>query len=102
MTSYEILGIYALLVLNLVATLGLARFLSDLIVQQLAELDTALGGAVSQLGQVTIEPGEGMNPIQLAIAQYISAFANQRASTIAAEIIPRDDAGMFASPPQSE
>ena len=99
MTSLEIIGIYALLLIGIVFNVFMIREAVVRVVLSIEELDSNMAQAIQQVGQgitMTNVPGEGMNPIQLAIAQWIGAQAQSRSSTIEAIVTPtRSEKGQF-------
>jgi hypothetical protein len=96
MTSLEIMGLYALLVLNLILSVILVREGAVRILQAVQELDTNLATVISNVGQQLPMQMEDINPIQMAVAQWIGAQAQARSSTIDATIVPaKDEAGRF-------
>lgn len=97
MTSPEIFGIYALLALNLVVSIILVREAAIRILLAVQELDSNLARVIQNLGQELPAQLEGVNPIQMAIAQWIGAQVEARASTIDATITPvKGEGGLFS------
>lgn len=97
MPSPEILGIYALLVLNLVLSIILVREAAIRILLAVQELDSNLAKVIQNLGQDLPSQLEGINPIQMAVAQWIGAQVEARASTIDATVTPvKGEGGLFS------
>ena len=85
MTSFEIWAILGLLVLNLAASVILNRILAAWIAHNLEELAQEIAEVLkSTAGQAIELSGEGMNPIQVAIAQLIASRAQTIDATVTA------------------
>jgi len=96
MPSLEIVGIYALLVLNLVVSIIMVREGSIRILEAVQELDRNLAEVVQSIGQQLPMQLDDVNPIQMAVAQWIGAQAQSRSSTIEAQIVPvKGEGGRF-------
>ena len=94
MTSLEILGIYVLLLANLGLTVILAREGATRILLAVQDLDQNLATVITNLGQSLPTQMEGINPIQMAIAQWIGAQAQAR-SNLVETTVTRADTGQF-------
>jgi hypothetical protein len=92
MPSLEIIGIYALLTLNIGFTILLAREGALKVLEAVQELDSNLATALQGLGDAGPMSLEGVNPIQMAIAQWIGATATARANTIDATVTQKTGA----------
>ena len=88
MPSLEIVGIYALLVLNLVLSVILVREGAVRILLAIQELDENLAQVIANVSQQIPINAENINPIQMAVAQWIGAQAQARSDTIEAQVIP--------------
>ena len=96
MPSLEIVGIYALLVLNLVVSFIMVREGSIRILEAVQELDRNLAEVIQSIGQQLPMQLDDVNPIQMAVAQWIGAQAQSRSSTIEAQIVPaKGEGGRF-------
>ena len=85
MTSWEIWAIMGLLVLNLAAAVILNRIMAVWIAHHLEELAQEIAEVLQSTAAHAIEiTGEGVSPIQVAIAQLIAS----RAQTIDATVTP--------------
>ncbi len=85
MTSWEIWAIMGLLVLNLAAAVILNRIMAVWIAHHLEELAQEIAEVLQSTAAQAIEiTGEGVSPIQVAIAQLIAS----RAQTIDAKVTP--------------
>tara|TARA_Y100000310_G_C20089087_1_gene537392 strand:+ start:237 stop:548 length:312 start_codon:yes stop_codon:yes gene_type:complete len=85
MTSWEIGAILGLLALNLAAAVILNRILAAWIAHHLQELAQDIAEVLQSTTAQAIEiTGEGVSPIQVAIAQLIAS----RAQTIDAKVTP--------------
>jgi len=106
MTSMEIIGIYALLVINLGISVILVRAAALAALQisnSIQELDENIATVIAGLGQsMPAVSMEGVNPIQMAIAQWIGAQADARSKTIDTTITTRTEGGQFTSRPKLE
>ena len=96
MASLEIMGLYALLVLNLILSVILIREGAVRVLLAIQELDTNLATVISNVGQQLPMSMDDINPIQMAVAQWIGAQAQARSDTIDATIVPaKGEGGRF-------
>lgn len=96
MPSIEIIGIYALIAANIAWNYVLISGATNTLILELEELNSALGEAVSTV--VSMKPPElpqDFNPIQAAIAQWITSSASAKANTYTLAESPRDVNGQF-------
>jgi hypothetical protein len=99
MTSIEIIGIYALLLFNLVWTLLLISKSTNQVVISLSQLDTALGESlvdvIQDLGNVEIQQ---QDPIRMAVASWIANNLTQKPSSPEEKLskLARDASGKFS------
>ena len=103
MVAPETLILLSLPLLNALFFLGFALWMRRLLDEAVDELDLRLAPALKALmDRVVGEDGlnvEPPNPVQVAIGQMIQAFAQQKMTTIEAQITERADNGQFQSKP---
>ena len=96
MASLEIMGLYALLVLNLILSVILVREGAVRILLAIQELDENLAQVITSVGQQLPMQMDDVNPISMAIAKWIGAQAQARSSTIDAKVTPiKGEGGLF-------
>ena len=101
MASLEIVGLYALLVLNLILSVILVREGAVRILLAIQELDENLATVITSVGQQLPMQLDDINPIQMAVAQWIGAQAQARSSTIDATVTPiKGEGGLFVKKTQ--
>jgi len=101
MVATETLILASLGVLNLLAIAYLALWIRIHLEQGLMDIDEKLALAIKSLVDKLMEGGlaefEPPNPVQGAIAQMISAIAQQKLNTIDAVVTNRGPDGQFAT-----
>jgi len=98
MPSLEIIGIYVLLCLNIVLTILMIREVALRVLESVSELDSNLAEVVSNIGQsLPAMTMEGVNPIQMAIAQWIGSQADAKNNVFEGTVTTvKDPSGQFA------